>query len=866
MQYGKEFWRRVLYLGRRSRFHSELNDELQWHMECRAEELEQSGVPHDEAMARARRDFGSATRAAEDTHDSWRIGWIEDLGSDLRYAGRALRRSPGFALAAMFCLALGIGANATIFSITTSFLFSLPSCREASSLIAIWEGGNSASSIADYKFLRDARIFEGTAGINPEMEVNWRNGEQSTRLFAGAVTDDYFSVLGVPFQLGRGIAPGETTTAVLSHRLWRNRFGSDPGVLGRHVVLDGRPCTIVGVLPADHRNIVGFGFSPDIFVPAIHDDEIVQFYARMPQGMTIPIARERLKSVFRELDRVHPKEDVKRSRNVLVTGVSGMDVLAQEQLGVVVAFFAMLAIVVGLVLLIACTNVAGLLLARASSRSRELAVRLSLGASRMRIVRHLLAESLLLSSLGATAGLLIDFVCAHLASSMTLPLPVPIQLVVAPDWRLLLFSICMVLLSALVCGLLPALKAVRKDVNITLKRDQQQVERAWGLRSVLITGQIAISTVLLATGFLFLHNLRRATSMNPGFDLDHTIWAYMRLVPENYKDQSRQMALVRQALERLRSLPGVQAAAITRRVPLNDNCVIGTDDLTTDLSATPMDVDYQCNNVGPDYFHAIGIPLLQGREFTAQDRKGSQQVAIVNEAFARLVFGNRNPVGHTITRWKVTFSIVGVVKDSKYFTLGERQRLALYEPYFAREEPVNLNFIVRTAGAPSGLAKPIGDALAQLDSSAAVETKPMVRALGLALLPSQFGAAMLGAMGILSLALAAIGLYGILLYSVSRRTREIGLRMALGATPAVILRTICRSSFGLVGAGLTIGLTLAFLGTRPLAMFLVPGLSSSDPAAFGAVIAVLGMVAVLATLIPAIRALRVDPMTALRYE
>src|SRR5579864_1167671 len=207
MQYGREFWRRVLYLGRRSRFHSELNDELQWHMECRAEELKQSGVPREEALARARREFGSATRAAEDTHDSWRIGWIEDLGSDLRYAGRALRRSPGFALAAIFCLALGIGANATIFSITTSFLFSLPSCREASSLIAIWEGGNSASSIADYKFLRDARIFEGTAGINPEMEVNWRNGEQSTRLFAGAVTDDYFSVLGVPFQLGRGIAP-----------------------------------------------------------------------------------------------------------------------------------------------------------------------------------------------------------------------------------------------------------------------------------------------------------------------------------------------------------------------------------------------------------------------------------------------------------------------------------------------------------------------------------------------------------------------------------------------------------------------------------------------------------------------------------
>jgi putative ABC transport system permease protein len=257
---------------------------------------------------------------------------------------------------------------------------------------------------------------------------------------------------------------------------------------------------------------------------------------------------------------------------------------------------------------------------------------------------------------------------------------------------------------------------------------------------------------------------------------------------------------------------------------------------------------------------------LRGREFSAQDRKGSQPVAIVNETFARTMFGNNNPVGHTITVFKKKLQVVGLVKDSKYFTLGEKQRLAVYEPYFAYDEPVNLHFIVRTFGSPAGYVKPITDTLGGLDSSAAIETKPMIQSLGLALLPSQVGATMLGAMAVLSLALAAIGLYGVILYSVSRRTREIGLRVALGATPGRILRIVCRQSFALAGTGMLIGLALAFFATRPLAMFLVPGLSASDPTVFLAVVGVLSVVALLATLAPAVRALRVDPMAALRYE
>lgn len=870
MSFLRELWLRLCWLVGRSRFYSGLADEMQFHIESRAAELEQGGVAAREALATARREFGSRLKASEDTSSVWQIQWLEDLFSDLRYAARAFRRNPGFAATAISCLALGIGANMTIFNITTSFLFSEPSARDSASLIAIWEGGNSGSSLTDYKFLQASRVFDGTAGINVEHEVNWRAGDQTSRFYAGLVTDDYFTTLGVPFLFGRGIAPHERETAVLSYRVWRSKFAGDPTILGRKLILDGRIFTIVGVLPANHRSIVGFAISPEVYIPAELDDDVVQFYARMPKGMTIPIARARLQSVFEQLDRIDPKEGWKRTDQVRVTGVTGFDVLNQNMPGAVSAFFAMLMIVVGMVLLIACTNVASLLLARASSRSHELALRVSLGASRKRIIRHLLAESLLLCALGTVAGLLIDITCTNVVGKIVLPVPIPIHVVISPDWRLLWYSLSLVIASALLCGLLPALKAAKRDVNDALKQDQRQTGHAWNLRSILVAGQLAASVVLLATGFLFVHNLLRATSMNPGFDVHHTIWAYMRLVPQNYTDayQRKQVGIVHSALEQLRALPGVESAAITQRVPLNDNCMIGTS-LRTDVSAAPVPVSYECNNVGPDYFRTVGTPILGGREFSPSDLKGSRSVVIVNETFAKTVFGSADPVGHTITsdfKGAESQLIVGVAKDSKYFTLGEKQRLAVFQPYFAYAEPVNLHFLVRTISSPTAYVKPIAEILGRLDSTAAIETKPMSQALGLALLPSQAGAVMLGVMGALGLVLAAIGLYGVLLYSISGRIREIGVRIALGATSLDVLRVISRQGLALVASGMTVGLTLAFWVTRPLTLFLVPGLSTFDASAFLAVVGVLLAVAILAMLVPARRALRVDPIAALRYE
>jgi len=612
--------------------------------------------------------------------------------------------------------------------------------------------------------------------------------------------------------------------------------------------------------------VVGFGFSPDIYAPVSKPGDYVAFYARMPHGMTLPVARARLLTVLHELDRVDPVKDWKRVQGTVVTSVFGTDWLTAQMPGAVLAFFAMIMILVGLVLLIACTNVASLLLARASTRSHELAVRLSLGASRARIVRHLLAESLLLALLGAGVGVLLSIVCARVVSNINLPLPVPVHLVIAPDLRLLEYSLCMVLATVLISGFLPALQAARRDVNVVLKAEERQTGRTWGLRSVLVAGQLAITVVLLAAGFLFLHNLLRATSLNPGFDVNHLVWANMRLVPERYPSAASQTAMVNTALERLRANPGVEDAAITEHVPLNDNCKVGID-LRTSLGGPATNMGYDCNSVGPDYFRTMRIPLLAGREFNARDGAAAEGVGIINESFARQVFGSMNPIGRTLYRhdWK-PLVVVGVAADSKYFSFGEQHRAAMYGPWVADGQSVHLQFMIRTRRAPEESVKSIADVLGALDTTAALETKPMNQALGFALLPSRTGAAMLGAMGLLGLALASIGLYGVLLYSVSRRTREIGLRVALGATPGQVLRIVCRHSAALVGVGMAAGLALAFLAMKPMAMFLVPGLSASDPAAFLAVVAALGLVALLATLAPAARALRVDPMTALRYE
>lgn len=869
MNWLKELARRLFYLGRQTNFNRELEDEMQFHIEARADELEQTGISRTQALDQARREFGSSVRMREQTRSAWQIHWLEDLLSDLRYALRALRRNPGFAAAAIFSLALGIGANTTMFSLTMEFLFSQPSCRNPETLASMRIGGNSHAYMPHYRFLRDAHTFDGLAGSNEESESNWRFGDDTYRLHVMRVTDNFFQVVGVPVAMGRPIQPGDRDAVVLSDGFWRARLAADPNIVGKALIIDGRTYTVAGVLPHNHRTVLGFGFAPELYLPASRETDIVALIARLPQGMSLPAAYGRLISTCKQLDKVYPPDwgpGSSWANNVEVVPVAGMERLKSLNILPFAAFFGMLMIVVGLVLLIACANVSSLLLARASARRQELAIRLAIGAGRGRIVRQLLAESLMLALLGTCAGLVLNLWLSGVMNHIQLPLPIPMQLLIQPDWRLLVYSMVVAGMSALVAGLMPALRATRSGVSAALKLTERQVGGRWTLRNVLVVGQLAVSVVLLATGLLFVRNMTKSMTMSPGLDAEHAVWAYMRLVPEKYTTAQQTEGLVRNGLSELRALPGVEAASITQVVPFNSNSIYGGE-LRTDLSEQPMPVRLHNNDVAPDYFRTMGIPILQGRDFLPSECRGGPEVAILNENLARQLFGSQNPVGHSIRYAAPTLSapmtVVGVAKNSKYFTLGEEKPQALYMTYSKKRD--ELHFVIR-ASRPRDVVKEIAQTLGRLDASAAIEVKPMRDAMGFAFLPSRIGAALLGSMGLLGLALASIGLYGVLAYAVSRRIREIGLRIALGADSRAIVRMVLRQSLSLVITGVGIGLGISAFATRPLAMFLVPDLSPTDPMTFLGVAAVLLAVALTATLGPALRAVRVDPMTALRYE
>jgi predicted permease len=876
MRTWKELKRRLGYLWRRNRFDLELDEEIRFHLDTRMEELVQAGFSERAARAQARREFGPPSRLREDSRSAWQFLLLEDLLADLKYAGRAVRRNPVFAAAAILSLALGIGANLAIFSLTMEFLFSRPSVRDSQSLAYVILGGNSNAAPAQYRFMKDAHVFDGLAGVNPETEANWRHGNDTYRLWGARVTDNFFDVAGVPVELGRPIHAGDQREAVLSYGFWTGRLGGDSNILGRSLILDGLLYTVVGILPPDHRTLIGFGFSPDLYLtidPTTAGNQTsVMLYARLPAQMMRQAVYPHLLALCRELDKVFPQAEFKWSQNTEMRGVAGLERLKLLSGLPLAAFFGMLMTVVGLVLLMACANVASLLLAGAASRQHELAIRQSIGASRGRIVRQLLAESLLLATLGTVAGLLLNLATAATANRIRLPLPVPLRLQIQPDWRLLCYAIGLAMASALVCGLMPALKATKRDVQTALKLGERSVAARLGFRNVLVIAQLTSSVVLLLTAFLFLRNLLLSNSLSPGFDIHHTVWAYMRLVPERYSSKdpaelrTKIQAVSRRALEQLRSLPGVESAAAAAIVPLNDNLKMGGDVLVDGRTQAPR-LLYTGNWIGPTYFKTMGIPLLSGRDFLPADREGAPRVVILNLSMARNFFGERNPVGHTLRfHGDPPAIIVGVVRNSKYFSLGEKDLPAVYWPDAQSSRAVvNLNFLLRTSR-PESILKEVNGALGDIDASAAIEVKPMSRALGLALLPSRVGAALLGSMGVLGLLLAAIGLYGVLTYSVSRRIREIGIRVALGAGPATVGYIVFRSSLLLVGAGLAMGGVLSYFAASPLAMFLVPELSPHDPVSLVAVFATLLLVALAATFSPAIRALRVDPMVALRYE
>jgi predicted permease len=813
--------RLLLKLLRRRQLERDLRDEMAFHRELAAA----AGNPVP---------FGNQVSLAEQARDLWRFTFFENLWRDLVYGLRGLRRRPGVTASALLSLALGIGANTAIFSLAVELLLSEPSVTDASSLAYVRLGANSHADRRALAAMTASGLFDGVAGENEETTINWNNGDETRPVFAVATTKNFFSVLGVPVARGRGILPGDPDeVVVLSDRFWRTHYQADETLIGRAINLDGKPYTVVGVLTRTHRTLIGFGLSPDVYVPAFAPDGALAMYARLKPGSSLAQAAAAVGVLGARLDREAPHDFIKYE-NGTVSPIAGFSRLVSEEQALIVGvFFLALLVIVGLVLLIACINVAGLLTAQALVREREFSVRLTLGAGRARLLQQLLAESLLLATIGTAAGFLVASGLGVVLSRVAVDLPIPIRVTIAPDWRVVAYAALLAAGCTVACGLVPAWYAVRDSIARGLQR-----ERKLYLRRTLVIVQVAVSVIVLTVAVLFARNLFAARSIDPGFDVEHTIRATVNLSPSRYADASTIDDYRHRALVALRAVPGIEAAAAARIVPFNGAITRGMD-ITLTGTGEKKHITTNWNAVTPEYFSAMSIDLVDGPGFDGAPGASPRQV-VINRTFADRFLPGVSPVGLTMTGMSGdgASEIVGVVEGTKNLTIGELPQPQLY-----------------------GLA-----ALRAVEPTAGLSVGTMQSSLGLAFLPSQVGAVLMGAVGGLGLLLVAIGLFGTVAYSVSRRTREIGVRIAVGATRGSVLRLVLNDSLRLLAIGGSIGFAVAWFAIKPLAAFLVPTIASTDASTFAVVFAVMTLTAVAATWSPARRAARIDPIITLKSE
>jgi predicted permease len=872
---------RLRSLLRGTRVDQALRREIQAHINEQVAENIARGMNPDDARSAALRAFGSAARVADECRDMRRVALVENLGRDIRYTIRTLARQPLLLLAATLSIGAATAASGVVFTLVNELLLSPPTSHRPDRLGYIRLSNGSHVSYSQWRELDASGAIAGLAGYQIEAEVNWTGPDRSISLTPLLVTANFFDVVGVPVAIGRAFTAEEArpdrgpALVVISHGFWQSRLAGDAAAVGRLLTFNGRHYTVVGILPARLHTVPGFGVAPEVYLPLgravmpdldIRQAAAVQLIGRLRDDQTHEQGRAALQTVVQRLNRERgTKEfgDVQRFAPAEGLGSSF------SEIGL---FFAVLAVAVGLVLAIACANVAGLLLSRASARRREVGVRAALGASRGRLIQQFLVEAFWIALLGTVAGLLISHAIMLLVSRVRLPLPIPIALNPAIDGRMALLALVLLILTTVFCGLTPALHVTRDSLVPSLKQDEPRYGiRRVTLRRLLVVGQVAIALVLLLTALLFLRNLTRAQDLNPGFDTARTYVAQVSFVEGRHTPETR-AAWLADAVERLGALPGVANASYSHGVPLmmRSGMTTGTELRRTDRPEA-FHAQYHVNLVGPEYFSTMGIDLVGGREFSPADRRGSQVVAILNEEFARRHFPGENPIGRHLllpgAGESYPAEIVGIVGNGKYRTIGEDQQAAIYEPFLQRGNRNRFVHVLVRARQPSEqMRQDIERLLSSLDPSAAVDVIPMRNALAFAFLPSQIGAVILGALGAVGLVLAMVGLYATIAYSVSRRIAEIGVRMALGASELRVLRMVLGDAALLAGIGIAVGLGLAFLVTQPLGAFLVAGLSAADPITFVSTALLLFAVSLFAAASPARRAMRVDPVTALRHE
>jgi predicted permease len=882
---------RVLF--RRERFDRDLEEEMQSHLEMQAEENRENGVDADEARYAARRQFGNPTLLMERSREVW--GWrpIEELTQDVRYAIRSLRRRPGFTAVAVLSLGLGLGLNTAIFSAINALILRPLPVKQPYGLVALGITDRAFElphelTYPDFLDYRDrAGVFSDAIAFF-DTPVNFSTGGQAERIWAEVVTENYFSLLGVEAVQGRTFLPeagrtaGSAPEVVLGYGFWQQHFGRDPSAIGKRVIINGRPFTVVGVCPPKFLGTEPL-LAVDAYLPVTTFGRLFRggdgwlrqrgtgqgfsALARLKPAVSLDQARAATDVVARQLEQDYPESN-KGRRLVIVPEVLARPVIATSRTVPIVALVFMT--LTGLVLLIACVNVADLMLARAVARHREMALRAALGAGRWRLVRQLLTESLLLALLGGVVGLLLGLWGADWLASLRLSLDAPITFDWSPDWRVFAFMLALALVSSAASGVVPAIRSSRLDLSVTLKEGGRTTEAGGRrpLRGAVVVCQVAVSLLLLICSGLFLRSWMTARRTDLGFRTSNLLMLSADLRSQGY-DKAGGERFCRQLLDRVRTLAGVRRAALAKDIPFGQSNDFLELFLEGTVSAKQEAIGVFYNVVGTDYFATMGIPLQQGRDFTEQDNESAPKVAIVSRALARRLWPRQEALGKRVRVGKggPWIQVVGLAGDTKYLLLSDESRPFLYLP-LAQNYRGGITLHVHTAGDPAAFTQALREQVRALDSDLPVYgVKTMAVHLDGAVAFSlvRLAATLTGLFALLGLVLASGGVYGVVSYAAAQRTHEIGLRMALGAQGSDVLKLVVGQGMLPALIGIGVGLAGALALTRALSSLLL-GVAPGDPFTFVAGSLFLTMVALAACYIPARRAARIEPVEALRYE
>jgi predicted permease len=813
-----------------------------------------------------------------------RSNMIGDLGHDVRYGLRMLAKNPAFTAIAVLALALGIGANSAIFSVVNAILLRPLPYKSPDQLVVIWENAThlgfpkdtpSPANFLDWR--QQSTLFEGMAAF-AERSFNLTGVGEPERLDGRRVSANLFAMLGVKPIVGRTFVPQEdqpgTKVVLLNEGLWKRRFGGDPAVVGRAVNLNGEPYTVVGVLPQTVRLPTSGNWRDQVWVPLAFPSEeaasrgahYLEVIARMKPGMTLPKAQAEMDTIAARLAQQYP--DFNARRGAVVTR------LHEEIVGKMKSPLLILLGAVAFVLLIACANVANLLLARAAVRQKEIALRLALGANRARLTKQLLVESVLLSLVGGLVGLGAAYFGLNVLTRF-IPRDVAQADTITIDAKVLLFTLAVAVVTGLIFGLAPATQASHFNLNETLKeggRDSGAGIRGKRLRNSLVIAEVATSFILLVGAGLLINSFVHLRTLDPGFRADHLLTLNVDLSEVKYPDTQRRTAFFEEVTRRVQTLPGVQSVAVAGNLPFTyngDSTSIAVEGIPDPPIDQWPDVIYR--TIGPGYLATMGIPLVRGRDFNDQDTLDTTPVVVISEKTAKHYWSNEEPIGKRLKTGATTSNIpwrtvIGVVKDVRQNDFIAEPKMQMYFSYRQVKDLVANALVVRTLADPLSLATSVRNTIWAVDKDQPVANiDAMEHIVAGAVARQRFSMLLLAIFAGLALVLAAVGIYGVMSYSVAQQTREIGIRIALGAQRGDVLRMTVKEGLKLVGVGLLIGLISAFVLTRVMVSLLF-GISATDPVTFGIICVVLLIVAALASYIPALRAATVDPMVALRAQ